>query len=294
MPAASTRDRIVNEYRLDEDTHALILQDLVEVTKMGRCPTEAPLAVVLGGQPASGKSNLIKWCKDEYFADGNVCVVNGDEFRGAHPRSDEIHQKYESMYAEITDADVRTWTRDVLESCVQGGYNIIFEGTMRTDAVCKTVRRMCDLGYRVVAGVMAVPYHVSFMSIYLRYLNEVKCSGHGRQVSLESHDLAYVGMPKTVRKLVEQGYCKEFVVFERLSPSKGASFVTVTSDPSAAIDRARSFFPNRRVADSLRLAGDTLAKELESLGQPGVARSFRDRWEKVLSRRLGPNVSATR
>lgn len=276
------RKRVVDEYRLDEDTHDLILQDLIELTQMGKHATEHPTAVVLGGQPASGKSNLISWCVGRYFPDGNVCVVNGDEFRAAHPRSDEIHRLHEDMYAEITDQDVRTWTRDVLESCIQGGYNIVFEGTMRTDAVCETARRMHELGYTVVAGIMAVPYHVSFMSIYLRYLSEVKSCGHGRQVSLKSHDLAYAGMPDTVRKLVEQGHCKEFVVFERPSPIKGAALVAVTEDPCPIIESSRSYAPGRRETQALRLAGDALAEELKSRGQAAVARSFRSRWRRML------------
>ena len=216
-----------------------------------------------------------------YFPDGNVCVVNGDEFRSMHPKSEEIHRLHEELYAEITDADVRTWTRDVLEHCIQSGYNVVFEGTMRTNAVCDTVARMNSLGYRVVAGIMAVPYHVSFISVYLRYLNELRNTGHGRRVSMESHDAAYQGMPKTVKQLVEDGFCSEFVIFSRVSPDVGASLVAVTQDPLPEIEMARAITQGGDDLSSLNLLCTKIATELTFLGQNKVARSFLHRWRKM-------------
>ncbi|KAA6234077.1 AAA family ATPase [Campylobacter sp. LR291e] len=41
-----------------------------------------PKGFVLGGQPGAGKSNLIKIVKNEL--EGNVIVMNGDDFRKYH------------------------------------------------------------------------------------------------------------------------------------------------------------------------------------------------------------------
>ena len=46
-------------------------------------PELPPKGFVLGGQPGAGKSNLIKMINAQL--NGNVLVVNGDEFRRYHP-----------------------------------------------------------------------------------------------------------------------------------------------------------------------------------------------------------------
>lgn len=54
-----------------------------------------------------GKSTLIRKSKTE-FENGNVVIINGDEYRRYHPKSEEILGKSEEDYAFYTDADVRT------------------------------------------------------------------------------------------------------------------------------------------------------------------------------------------
>lgn len=46
-------------------------------------PTNNPKGFVLGGQPGAGKSILIEKIKKEL--NGNVIVINGDDYRKYHP-----------------------------------------------------------------------------------------------------------------------------------------------------------------------------------------------------------------
>jgi len=48
--------------------------------------SSTPVAIILGGQPASGKSNLTKVAESEHENE-IFLIINGDEYRAYHPES---------------------------------------------------------------------------------------------------------------------------------------------------------------------------------------------------------------
>ncbi|MBO0929712.1 zeta toxin family protein [Fibrella aquatilis] len=52
-----------------------------------------PIGILLGGQPASGKTNLIETIKRN-TPDRQFVVINGDEFRTYHPNYTAIYSQY--------------------------------------------------------------------------------------------------------------------------------------------------------------------------------------------------------
>ncbi|MBO0935928.1 zeta toxin family protein [Fibrella sp. HMF5335] len=54
---------------------------------------DRPKGILLGGQPASGKTNLIETIKRR-MAERQFVVINGDEFRVYHPNYNAIYSQY--------------------------------------------------------------------------------------------------------------------------------------------------------------------------------------------------------
>lgn len=161
-----------------------------------------------------GKSTLIRKSKTE-FENGNVVIINGDEYRRYHPKSKEILGKSEEDYAFYTDADVRTWTSDIFEYATDNRYNVIFEGTMRTNRICDTIKRLKEKGYRIEVKALAVNGIDSIISTMERYERQVNSDGHGRRTTSESHRAAYIGMLDTLEEIERQGFCDSIEVLTR-------------------------------------------------------------------------------
>ena len=123
-------------------------------------PVTQPYAYLLGGQSGAGKSTLHK-VLDGHF-DGNVIVINGDEYRKSHPHFNEIQQQY----GIDVPAHTAKWSGAMTEALIDGlskqHYNLIIEGTLRTSAVpLRTAELLRSRGYNVSLAVMAVKTDIS-------------------------------------------------------------------------------------------------------------------------------------
>ena len=196
-------DKDLDKFKLNKETHDIIYKMLENEIFSGKKKSNIPKAVVLGGQPGAGKSILIDIAKKE-FLDNNVVIINGDELRRVHPDSKKILKEHEKEYAFYTDADVRVWTSDLFKKAIKDKYNIIFEGTMRTNAICNTLRELKDNGFFVEIKVLSVNGIDSIISTMERYENQKKFEGHGRVTPSESHKNAYYRMLDTLETIEKQ------------------------------------------------------------------------------------------
>ena len=127
-----------------------------------------PRAFLLGGQSGAGKTRLQKILIRKYGH--NVIVINGDEYRSAHPRFSEIQAKYG---LDVT-AHTAKWAGAMVEALIDAlsneHYNLIIEGTLRTsDVPKKTAALLKERGYQVDLALMAVKPEISLMSCQIRY-----------------------------------------------------------------------------------------------------------------------------
>lgn len=153
----------------DEEFHEA-LKRIISALVVGDClaPSKNPRAILLGGQSGAGKSTL----HNIYHAalEGNVIVVNGDEYRSYHPHRAEIAEQYG------IDAPAHTaeWAGKMVEAVINSlsiaGYNLVIEGTLRTsDVPLKTAALLRERGYKVSLALMAVKPEISLVSCRLRY-----------------------------------------------------------------------------------------------------------------------------
>lgn len=202
-------------FKLDEKEHERKYKEIESDLFRGTHPAAHPRVVIMGGQPGSGKSKLLETSK-KLFPDGNVVVINGDDLREYHTKSEEIFRLDDKRYAERTDADSRVWTKRVFDRAIETKRNIIFESTMReAGPISDTMKRLRDEGYHLTAKVVATHERMSKTGVYLRYETQKFDKGYGRFTPQSSHDAGYEGMPKTVDHIEQNKLIDRLEVYNR-------------------------------------------------------------------------------
>lgn len=265
---------VANSYKLSEKEHNQVLKQIERTYLKGITGKEFPSIVILGGQPGCGKTGLIKHYCETLFTDDDVCIINGDDLRGFHPKSDEIFKLYDKQYANITDIDVRVWTRELLDLAVSKKVNIIFEGTMRTTQICETIKKLFNEEYNIIISPMAVPLIISTYSICNRYMIAKKETGKARFVSFASHDEAYSNMITTLKQIVQdKKYHKIFTYGRTLD---GLDEIIVDNDEILTEKIQRYRLKKLSVFDQkvFRRYVRNLVGELRRLGEAEVLAGF--------------------
>lgn len=177
-------------------------------------PELPPKGFVLGGQPGAGKSNLIKMINAQL--NGNVLVVNGDEFRRYHPNFDEIQAQYGKESAKHTAEFSGKMTGRVIDQALKEGYNIVVEGTFRTpETPIKTLNDMQQHGYQTAVYLQTAPSEVSWQGTLERYDEMVKAGEAPRATPKEHHDLVVEKLPENADRVFLSGKADYFAVYSR-------------------------------------------------------------------------------
>ena len=250
-----------DEYKLSDETHEKVLNKIRAAIFRGKIPVEHPQVYILGGQPGAGKSVLTESVMKN-LDDDNIVSINGDEFRLWHPKAQEIFKTHEKMFAEYTDADFRTWTSAIFDEAIQNRYNMVFEGTMRTNRICDTIKqKLLPAGYQINILVVAVPEIKSRISIYSRYQEQLEKYPIARFTSRSSHDEAYDGMLDTLRQIEEEHLYDTIKVLNR----KGEIlFKTGDKDVVSAIKKERQKPLSKEDAASLIEQCDILLQKMNA------------------------------
>lgn len=152
-------------------------------------PQEKPLAFILGGQPASGKSKLAKEFIGK-FSNDNILFVNGDIYREFHPNRQELINNPLS-YSKETQIFSNVFTENLIREAIENKYNIMVEGTMRNPQVpYNTAKIFKENGYEVEILAISAPSVFTELGLYNRYQEEINFQGWGRLAEIESHNSA--------------------------------------------------------------------------------------------------------
>ncbi len=96
--------------------------------------SKQPIGFILGGQPAAGKSGLIKKLRRDHRL-SDLVVINGDEYRQHHPRKRELDEQFGQDSPKYTQKLSNAVVDFLKAECLRLRCNFIIEGTMRTYAV---------------------------------------------------------------------------------------------------------------------------------------------------------------
>lgn len=199
---------IKDKYKLPEKKHQEIYKQIEkEVFEKASVSTE-PIAIIVGGQPGSGKGAVISYSKKEAENAGKcIIIITTDEYKPYHPNAIEIARKYPTEYVEIVEQDAGLWTGKVLKKAINDRYNFIFEGTLKNDRILDRIRELKNNGFFVIVRVLAVSRLESLIAVHERYQNQIEHMGWGRLISIDHHNQAYDGIPAVIDKVEKSGLC---------------------------------------------------------------------------------------
>jgi hypothetical protein len=187
-------------------------------------PSSEPLAILLGGQPASGKSKLTAVAEREHMNE-NFLKVNGDEYRIYHPEHDSLIRDT-MAYSDRTQPFSNIFTEKLIEEAIRNRFSIIVEGTMRSpDIPLKTAYMFKAAGFRVEAYIIAAPALFTEAGIYFRYCQELQTQGYGRLSDINSHNRAVTGLLKSVNTLYRNRAVEKISIHTHLAGEKVRDFI---------------------------------------------------------------------
>lgn len=210
----------------------------------GKSASENPIAIILGGQPACGKSTLIRVAEADHPLQ-NFLTVNGDLYRPFHPNKELI--KDPIKYPIETQIFSSVFTEKLIEEAIKRKCNIIIEGTMRNpDVPLKTAQKFKDAGFRVEAYIIAAPKEFTQLGLYNRYQEEILKKGQGRLADIDSHNKAVNGLMKSANQLYSDKAVDKISIHTYLAKERIKDFNLVNGEwscksmPSIFIDESRS------------------------------------------------------
>lgn len=177
-------------------------------------PSTQPQGFVLGGQPGAGKSSLLERIINQL--DGDVLIINADEFRRYHPQFDEIQTKYGDDAPKYTAEFSGKMAEQVLNKALSEGYNIAIEGTFRTaQTPLNTLNLMKLNGYQTAVYIQTCPQEISWQSTIKRYEAMIKAGLTPRAVDKAHHDLVCNKLPENADIVYQLKKADEFQVYSR-------------------------------------------------------------------------------
>jgi predicted ABC-type ATPase len=164
---------------------------------IGKHAVDNPVVVILGAQPGAGKTELERITRAELG--GNVVNCNADLFRDFHPQAEEIKQRFEEYYPQITAPVAQEWNKGLREYCEANRLNYILETTFSSgQKMNETIAGLQKKGYRVEIKLLAVHPKLSLLSTHVRFEDMRLKENTGRLVGKEAHDNRYYMLASTL------------------------------------------------------------------------------------------------
>lgn len=172
-----------------------------------------PGALIFGGQPGAGKSNLIRIIKK---IKTDFLVINGDDLRGYHPRMLDLMDKDEINAPDLIQADCNYWVERLIKVLAEKKFSMIIEGTMRKPAVVEaTCAFLKKQGYKIETVILTVPQPVSLASIFYRYEIQKGLVNKARFTKIENHYRSFLGLQKTVDEIFRLKMADRITLYSR-------------------------------------------------------------------------------
>lgn len=209
-----TQKLIEKESAFDEDEMRLLFENKVwpsiAVNKTG--DLERPTAYIVAGQPGSGKTRMSSVIIEEYDAD--IIQSMGDNFRGFHPRYQELLRKYGQYCALFSRPQAQFLSDLTLHRAAEGRYNLIQEGALENvKQTMRTIEYLKSRGYAVIIVLRACPRKKSWKAIHQLFLQQrLKAPGLSRLITKEYHDAACLSFLSATNDLIKQNLMDRLII----------------------------------------------------------------------------------
>lgn len=207
------------QYHLTPKKVDEIAERIIRNNTLGITSAKNPHVIILGGQPGSGKGELITQAQDVLGI--NTVTCNADDYRDQHPMHKEIKAKHEKYYPDITADYSLVWNDRLRKHCEDNNFNYILETTFSSgDRMNDTIRSMGSKGYTVSVMLLSVHHNLSFLGTRLRYEAMRAQSGYGRLVDKHQHDLRYDAIMDTLERVLMAKAYDNIYIYARAGRKK--------------------------------------------------------------------------
>lgn len=210
-------DRDPERHSLSPDALQKIYETRVAPRLFGGAQSvEQPTAIVLGGQPGSGKTPMQNHAAREFAASGGMVKIIGDDLRAYLPHYKTLQRADDKSAAFYTDRDSGRLVEKAIAEAAHRRVNVLVEGTMRNpETVAATLRQFREAGFRTDARALAVSPEMSSLGILQRYAAQKESRGVGRMTTTEAHQNALRGMLDTLDRIQDQRLADSLTIFRR-------------------------------------------------------------------------------
>ena len=167
------------------EEHRRIFEELRRQQILGRKPSANPRAIILCGQPGSGKSEQIPTVMQE-FSDSGAVLIDKTQTQG--------------------------YTQSLFDEALHGRFNIVMKETLSSGEVLKNLR---EKGYTTSVYVVSAHESESLLSLYQKYEGQLAARGIGDKPNVTKHDEIYKKMPEALQRIEDEGLAYEVVIRDR-------------------------------------------------------------------------------
>jgi predicted ABC-type ATPase len=223
---------------LSPEEHARVFRERVlrESTFDIATSQERPRAVILAGQPGSGKGGLASTASNELR--GDAVTVDPDELRRFHPNVSDFRRETPYTWSGRTHADASQWADELLSETVASRKNLIFDTTLSNGQwASELINDLKAKGYEVEVRAIATSKLESELGVDRRFTQRIDAEGYGRHVPEGARDAIYGKLPTSL-DTVRANTDVPIRIFNREGVELYDSR-TDTRAPSAALESAR-------------------------------------------------------
>ena len=204
---------------------------------LGLSPSDQPTAYLLGGQSGAGKSIISRRLAKQY--QGNIILINADEFRKFHPNFGKLNELYGKDAVLYTQEFSGRMTELIIEKLSSLHYNLMIEGTLRTiDVPLNTQSALSKKGYQVELLVMAVKPWLSYVCTVLRYEKMLAKGAAARATPKVHHDYITRNIAKNLSALYKSGRFVNIMIYDRRRSCLYDQKKTPKKDPGTVLHNA--------------------------------------------------------
>jgi UDP-N-acetylglucosamine kinase len=221
------------DYTPEEFNNAYALA--LEGTIAGIEPSPTPYyAILMGGQPGSGKSYVIRHILTK---DQNLAFINLDDYRIFHPRFKQICTAYGDASVDFTQDFAAKIVHRLVDELKEAKYNFLIEGTLRTAEVpLESCRKLKSEGYEVELLVVAVNKATSWQSTIDRYIDMELIGEIPRNTDKSFHDYIVKVLPGNLEEIYNANEFDRITLYDREMNCLYDSKITPNINPRTILE----------------------------------------------------------
>ena len=174
----------------------------------GKTPVKEPIAYVLGGGPASGKSSIIK--AGHVKPDENTVHVDADAIKGMLPEYQTMVKAKDAAAAAYAHEESSFVAKEIQDKGSKGSYNTLLDGTGNStlDSLTGKIKKMKAAGQKVVGAYVTVPTEVAIER------NRERAKKTGRLPPESMLRACHKSVSAVLPKAIEDGLFDEVQLFD--------------------------------------------------------------------------------